>query len=53
MESYPKLVADRTTVKRLVYKTLIFIFDTLDDILCWARPFDKRPEDRVRKINTS
>jgi hypothetical protein len=40
-----------TTFERLVYRTLIIIFDTLDDILRWARPFDKGQEDRVRKIN--
>jgi len=39
-----------TAVERLVYSTLIAIFDTLDVVLCWARPFDKKLEDRVRKI---
>lgn len=36
-----------TAVERLVYSTLVTIFDTLDAVLQWARPFDKRPEDRV------
>jgi hypothetical protein len=35
-----------------MYRTLIVIFDALDDILSWARrPFDKKPDDRVRWIN--
>jgi len=38
-----------TAVERLVYRTLIAIFDTLDVVLCWARPFDKKLEDRVCK----
>jgi hypothetical protein len=42
-----------TTVERLVYRTLIAIFDTLDVVLCWARPFDKKLEDRVRKTSNS
>ena len=29
------------------------VFDTLDIILCWARPLDKKLEDRVRKTNSS
>jgi hypothetical protein len=41
-----------TTIERLVYRTLIILFDTLDDtILRWACPFDKGQENRVRKIN--
>ena len=36
-----------TAVERLVYSTLITIFDTLDVVLCWARPFDKKTENRV------
>jgi hypothetical protein len=38
-----------TAIERLVYSTLITIFDTLDTVLCWARPFDKKLEDKVRK----
>jgi hypothetical protein len=52
MGRYPNsgLVIDR--IPRLVYGMLIAIFDILDDILRWARPFDKNPEDRVRKTNS-
>jgi hypothetical protein len=35
-----------------VYSTLITIFDTLDDMLRWARLFDKKLEDRVIKTNS-
>ncbi|KAF8471009.1 hypothetical protein DFH94DRAFT_207925 [Russula ochroleuca] len=36
-----------TIVGPLMYRTLIVIFDALDDILSWARrPFDKKPDDR-------
>ena len=38
-----------SALERLVYSTLITIFDTLDAVLCRARPFDKKLEDRVRK----
>ena len=41
-----------TAVARLVYKTLIAIFDSLDDVLRWARPFDKRPGDSVCNTNS-
>ncbi|KAF8471013.1 hypothetical protein DFH94DRAFT_847525 [Russula ochroleuca] len=46
LKRYPNsgLVIDR--IPRLVYGMLIAIFDILDDILRWARPFDKNPEDR-------
>jgi hypothetical protein len=40
-----------TTVERLVYITLIIIFDTLDAVaavLRWDPPFDKKLENRVR-----
>jgi len=39
-----------TAVERLVYGTLITTFVTLDIVLCWARPFDKKLEDRVCKL---
>ena len=41
-----------TLVARLVYRTLIAIFDTLDDVLRWARPVDKSLEDSVRNTNS-
>ena len=41
-----------SAVAHLVYRTLIAIFDTLDDLLRWAWPVDKRPEDSVRNINS-
>ena len=40
-----------TTIERLVYITLITIFDTLDAVLRWARRFDKKIEDIVRKMD--
>ena len=41
-----------SAVARLVYRTLIALVDTLDDVLCWARPFDKRPEVNVRNTDS-
>ena len=41
-----------SVVAHLVYRTLIVIFDTLDDLLRWTCPVDKRPEDSVRNINS-
>jgi hypothetical protein len=38
--------------ERLVYSTLIVIFDTLDDVLRWVRPFDEKLEDKVRETNS-
>ncbi len=42
-----------TAFERLVYSTLIAIFDTLDVVvLRWSSPFDKKLEDRVRKTHS-
>ena len=41
-----------TTIERLVYSTIITIFDTLDAVLRWAHPSDKKLEDSVRKTDS-